>query len=42
MTTDDAYDLAVDVMSRAAATGDGAEWPRAFIEKRKPEWTHTE
>lgn len=42
MTTDDAYDLAVDVMSRAAATGDGAEWPRAFVAKRKPEWTHTE
>ncbi len=42
MTTDDAYELAVGVMSRAAASGDGAEWPRAFIEKRKPEWTHTE
>lgn len=38
----DAYELAVDVMARAAAKGDGAEWPRAFVEKRPPEWTHTE
>jgi len=42
LTYDDAYELAVDVMARAAAKGDGAEWPRAFVEKRPPDWTHTE
>jgi len=40
MTVDDAYEMAVDVMSRAAAHGDGREWPRAFVEKRAPVWTH--
>ncbi len=37
----DAYKLATDVMAANAARGDGAEWPRAFIEKRRPVWTHT-
>ncbi len=41
LAVDDAYSLAVDVMARAAAVGDGAEWPRAFVEKRSPVWTHT-
>ena len=41
MVVDDAYELAIDAMARAAAVGDGAEWPRAFIEKRQPVWTHT-
>ena len=41
MAVDDAYELAVEAMARAAAVGDGAEWPRAFIEKRQPVWTHT-
>ena len=41
MDVDDAYELAVEAMARAAAAGDGAEWPRAFIEKRQPVWTHT-
>ena len=40
MTVDDAYELAVDVMARAAAHGDGREWPRAFVEKRAPVWSH--
>ena len=40
MTFDDAYELAAEVMSRAAAHGDGREWPTAFVEKRRPEWTH--
>ena len=38
----DAYKLAIDVMAANAARGDGAEWPKAFIEKRRPAWTHTE
>ena len=33
-----AYELAIDVMSRNAATGDGAEGIAAFAEKRKPNW----
>ncbi len=37
----DAYGLATDVMAANAARGDGAEWPKAFIEKRRPVWTHT-
>ena len=41
MATGDAYELAIDVMARNAARGDGAEWPKAFIEKRRPVWTHT-
>ena len=32
----DAYGLATDVMAANAARGDGAEWPKAFIEKRPP------
>ena len=41
MGVGDAYKLATDVMATNAARGDGAEWPRAFIEKRRPVWTHT-
>ena len=41
MPTGDAYELAIDVMARNAASGDGAEWPKAFVEKRRAEWTHT-
>ncbi len=37
----DAYKLAIDVMAANAARGDGAEWPKAFTEKRRPVWTHT-
>lgn len=37
----DAYSLAVDVMARNAASGDGAEWPKAFTEKRRPVWSHS-
>ncbi len=37
----EAYKLAVDVMVAKAADGDGAEWPKAFTEKRHPNWTHT-
>ena len=37
----EAYKLAIDVMASKAAGGDGAEWPKAFIEKRHPVWTHT-
>lgn len=33
---DDAYELAIDVMARCAATGDGAEGIAAFAEKRPP------
>ncbi len=33
---DDAYELAIDVMARSAATGDGAEGIAAFAEKRPP------
>jgi len=40
MTFQDAYELAVSVMSNAAASGDGREWPTAFVEKRRPEWSH--
>ncbi|HJO98349.1 MAG: enoyl-CoA hydratase-related protein [Acidimicrobiales bacterium] len=40
MTFENAYELAADVMSRAAAHGDGREWPTAFVEKRRPEWSH--
>ncbi len=42
MGIDGAYELAIDVMARNAARGDGAEWPKAFTEKRRPVWTHTE
>lgn len=41
MGTAEAYKLAIDVMAANAARGDGAEWPKAFIEKRRPVWTHT-
>ena len=41
MSTDEAYKLAIDVMARNAARGDGAEWPKAFIEKRHAVWTHS-
>ena len=41
MPIGDAYDFAIDVMARSAATGDGAEWPKAFLEKRQAQWTHT-
>lgn len=41
MSIDDAYALAVEVMAHNAARGDGAEWPKAFIEKRHAVWTHT-
>ena len=37
----EAYKFATDVMASNAARGDGAEWPKAFIEKRPPTWTHT-
>ncbi len=37
---DGAYKLAVDIMANAAASGDGAEWPKAFAEKRRPVWSH--
>lgn len=40
MSTEDAYKLAVEVMAYNAARGDGAEWPKAFIEKRHAVWTH--
>jgi enoyl-CoA hydratase/carnithine racemase len=36
LTIDQAYDLAIDVMARNAATGDGAEGIAAFAEKRPP------
>lgn len=36
---DDAYELAIDVMARSAATGDGAEGIAAFAEKRPPRFT---
>lgn len=36
MTIDDAYELAIDVMARNAATGDGAEGIAAFAQKRTP------
>lgn len=41
MPLEGAYGYAIDVMASAAANGDGAEWPRAFIEKRRPVWSHT-
>ena len=41
MPVGDAYKLAIDVMASNAARGDGAEWPKAFISKRRPVWTHT-
>ena len=41
MPVSDAYKLAIDVMAANAARGDGSEWPKAFIEKRRPVWTHT-
>ena len=41
MPIGDAYELAVDVMATNAARGDGAEWPQAFIQKRRPVWIHT-
>lgn len=40
MGVEGAYGLTIDVMASSAATGDGAEWPRAFIEKRRPIWSH--
>lgn len=36
LTMDEAYDIAIDVMARNAATGDGAEGIAAFAEKRPP------
>lgn len=36
LTMDEAYDVAIDVMARNAATGDGAEGIAAFAEKRPP------
>lgn len=36
LTMDDAYDLAIDVMARNAASGDGAEGIAAFAQKRHP------
>ena len=42
LPVDEAYKLAIDVMASRAARGDGAEWPKAFIEKRRPVWTHAE
>ncbi|MCO8126070.1 enoyl-CoA hydratase-related protein [Acidimicrobiia bacterium EGI L10123] len=36
LTMDQAYDMAIDVMARNAATGDGAEGIAAFAEKRPP------
>ena len=41
MGVGDAYKLAIDVMAANAARGDGAEWPKAFMEKRRAVWTHT-
>ena len=41
MPVGDAYKLAIDVMAANAARGDGSEWPKAFIGKRRPVWTHT-
>ena len=38
----DAYALAIDVMTRNAASGDGAEGIAAFVEKRRPSWGATE
>ena len=35
---DDAWKVTVDAMAKAMATEDFAEGPRAFIEKRAPEW----
>jgi enoyl-CoA hydratase/carnithine racemase len=36
LPVDEAYELAIDVMARNAATGDGAEGIAAFAEKRHP------
>ena len=36
---DEAYDLAIDAMTRNAASGDGAEGIAAFAEKRPPRWS---
>ncbi len=41
LPTADAYELAIEVMARSAASGDGAQWPKAFIEKRRATWSHT-
>ena len=35
-----AYELAIEVMTANAATGDGAEGIAAFAEKRSPRWQH--
>jgi enoyl-CoA hydratase len=35
---DTAWKVTVDAMAKAMATEDFAEGPRAFIEKRAPEW----
>ena len=37
---DAAYEVAIEVMARNAATGDGAEGIAAFAEKRPPRWQH--
>jgi enoyl-CoA hydratase/carnithine racemase len=37
---EEAYELAIEVMSAEAARGDGAEGIRAFAEKRPAEWRH--
>jgi enoyl-CoA hydratase/carnithine racemase len=38
LPVEQAYELAVEVMARNAATGDGAEGIAAFAEKRPPRW----
>ncbi len=38
LPVDEAYELAIDVMTTNAASGDGAEGIAAFAEKRPPRW----